>query len=159
MCAFRFDRRRLRRTAFATLVAWLLALTAGVVNACVLTPTGQPERAVTPASHAGGVAPGHHAGTPTDVRPGGDPDPGASVANSGHGQDFAKASCLKFCDDGSSGMAKVKLPVVDPAASLVTAGEPWDVMTASGGVESSQSLERPGSRGPPLVIRFLRLTL
>jgi hypothetical protein len=137
MPAFHFDRRRLRRTARATLMAWLFALTAGVVNACVLVP-------VEPVEHAVGKV---------------------SVAHHGHGHedDSGKASCLKFCDDESSAIAKVKLPVVDLGSSLLTVVEPWNSIAAADRLGFRHSLEPTGSRGPPLVselvIRFLRLTL
>lgn len=156
MSAFHFDRRQLRRTAWATLVVWMLAMAAGVVNACALTPSGSEERATVQGGivvhEAHVVAPSssaiesHHLQSET----GGHHD---------HGQDSGKGSCLKFCDDESSAIAKVKLPVVDLSATLLTAAAPWSAFVAVGGAAFRQSLQRPGSQGPPLVIRFLRLTL
>lgn len=144
MPAFQFDRRRLCRTVWATLVVWLFALAAGVVNACVLTPAGPAE---------------HDTDAVTAARHGSRLDPGEPVAHLGYGQDAGKTSCLKFCDDESSAIAKVKLPVVDLESSLLTVLKPWNATAATGSVEFRPSLEQPGSQGPPLVIRFLRLTL
>jgi len=40
MRTFSFDRRQLHRTACVTLLAWVLAVSLGAVNACLLlTPT------------------------------------------------------------------------------------------------------------------------
>lgn len=145
MSAFHFDRRRLRRTAWATLVFWLFALTAGVVNACALTPAGPAERG---GVHGDIALHDPHAGAPT-----------AAAHASQHEQDSGKVSCLKFCDDESSAIAKLKAPVVDLDSSLLTVVEAWNPIAAIGSVGFRQSLERPGSQGPPLVIRYLRLAL
>jgi hypothetical protein len=159
MPTFHFDRRRLRRTAWATLAVWLFALMAGVVNACVLTPSGSAERAVWQVSRVDMAMHDAHAGTRPDGKDGSRHDQGESVAHQGHGQDSGKVSCLKFCDDESSAIAKVKLPVIDLGSSLLIVVELWNTIAATSRVGVRQSLERPGSHGPPLVIRFLRLTL
>ena len=159
MLAFHFDRRQLRRTAWATLVVWLFALTSGVVNACVLTPSGSAERAVWQVSRVDIAVHDAHAATRPDGKDGSRHDQGASVVHHGHGQESGTASCLKFCDDESSAIAKVKLPVVDLGSSLLTVVEPWNTIAATSSVGVRQSLARPGSHGPPLVIRYLRLTL
>ena len=142
MSTFHFTHRRLRRTAGVTLVVWLLALAAGVVNACALGPAG-PERVGLHAevpSHEqhrdDGERPGHH-----------------------HGSDSGQKSCLKFCDDESSAVVKVKLPAVDGSAVFAVLAQPWQPIAATGSKGWGLSSQRPGSQGPPLVIRFLRLTL
>jgi hypothetical protein len=155
MSAFHFDRRQLRRTARVTLVVWLFALAAGVVNACVLAPAGAAERRVAPVSHVDIAAHGVLAGAALD----GVHVQGGSVLPHGHGHDAGRANCLKFCDDESSAIAKVKLPVVDPGAGMVTVVEAWNPTGAIGGPGFLRAPEPPGSKGPPLVIRFLRLTL
>lgn len=147
MSAFHFDRRQLRRTAWATLLVWVLALAAGVVNACALTPAGPIERAILQVRIVVHDAQGS------------EPASAAIESHHEHGQDSGKASCLKFCDEESSAVAKIKLPVVDLSSTLLTAAEPWSAIGAAGGAGFRQSLERPGSQGPPLVIPFLRLTL
>lgn len=144
MSAFHFDRQKLRRTAWAMLVAWLFALTAAAVNACAVAPAGQVERGEvrTDVSAHGGH---HHDG---------------KLANHHlHDQDSGKENCLKFCDDGSSAVAKVEPAVVDPGLTLLTTAEPWGVIAATSSAGFWQSRERAASQGPPLVIRFLRLTL
>ena len=156
MSAFHFDRRQLRRTAWATLAVWVLALAAGVFNACALAPAGPVDRAI---GHVGVSAHGEHASTPTLFAIESHHEQAETVGHHEHGQDAGKGSCLKFCADESSAIAKVKLPVVDLSATLLTAAEPWSAIVAVGGIGFRQLLERPGSQGPPLVIRFLRLTL
>jgi len=156
MSAFHFDRRQLHRTAWATLVVWVLALAAGVVNACALTTAGPMDRSIL---RVGIVVHDKHASAPSSAAIESSHEQAETVGHHEHGQDFGKGSCLKFCDEESSAIAKVKLQVVDLSATLLTAAEPWNAIVAAGGVGFRQSLERPGSQGPPLVIRFLRLTL
>lgn len=156
MSAFHFDRRRLRRTVWATLVVWLFGLTAGVVNACVLTAK-PAERA---ALYADLSVHDPREGSPAGADHGSRHDQeGAFVAHHGHAQDSGNVSCLKFCDDESSAIIKVKLPSVDLGSGHPAVVEPWNAIASAGGSGLRQSLERPGSRGPPLVIRFLHLTL
>lgn len=126
------------------LVIWVFALAAGVVNACALTPAGLEERG---GMHADATVPASHR------------DKGEQVGHHGHQRDSGKDSCLRFCDDESSAITKVKLPVVDLGLTLLTAAEPWSSVVAAIVADLAQSPERPASQGPPLVIRFLRLTL
>ncbi|MBI3367799.1 MAG: hypothetical protein HY021_04945 [Burkholderiales bacterium] len=162
MPAFHFDRRRLRRATWATLLVWLFALAAGVVNACALTPRGAVD-GVDP--QAGIVVHDKHASKPTAA---GHPCHHAQVDEvdhhghghgHGHGQDSGKVSCLKFCDDECSAIAKVKLPVVGLGSTLLTVAEPWSAIVAAACAGVRHSPGRPSAQGPPLVIRFLRLTL
>jgi hypothetical protein len=159
MAAVHFDRRGLRRTAWAMLVVWLFALTAGAVNACMLAPVGPAERAAGPVSHADIAAHEPAAGSATGTRDGSRHDRAEPVFPHGHAEDSGKVSCLKFCDDESSAIAKVKLAFVDPGSSPLTVHQPWNALVATGSAGFRPSRQRPGSRGPPLVIRFLRLTL
>jgi len=152
--AFHFDHRQLRRTARVTLVVWLFALAAGVANACAFTLAGPAGRGVVDIA-------AHGAAESVLVRAGhdGEHDQGGPISPHGHGHDAGKASCLKFCDDESSAIAKVKLPVVGPCVALPTVVEAWKPLAVISGSGSRQAPEHPGSQGPPLVIRFLRLTL
>jgi hypothetical protein len=156
MSAFHFDRRQLRRTACATLVVWVLALAAGVVNACALAPGGPVDRSIL---QVGIVSLDAQARAPSSAAVESHQEQVEAVSHHENGQDSGKGSCLKFCDDESSAIVKVKLPVVDLSATLLTAAEPWNAIVAAGGAGFRQSLGRPGSQGPPLVIRLLRLTL
>jgi len=156
MSAFHFNRRQLRRTAWATLMVWVLAMAAGVVNACALTPSGSVEHTT---QQIGILVHDEHVGVPSSSAIESHHEQSETVGHHEHGQDSGKGSCLKFCDDESSAIAKVKLPVVDLSATLLTAAEPWNAVVAAGDAGFQLSLERPKSPGPPLVIRFLRLTL
>lgn len=159
MPAVHFDRRRLRRAAWATLVVWLFALTAGVVHACMLAPAGPAERAARSVWHAESAAHELAAGAATGTLDGSRHDQAESVFPHGPAEDSGKLSCLKFCDDESSAIAEVKLVFVDPGSSLLCAHEPWNAVAATGSAGFRPSRQWPGSHGPPLVIRFLRLTL
>jgi hypothetical protein len=156
MYAFHFDRLQLRRAAWATLVVWVLALAAGVVNACALSTAGPMDRSIL---QVGIVVHDAHGAAPSSAAIESNHEHAETVGHHEHGHDSGKGSCLKFCDDESSAIAKVKLPVVDLSATLLTVAAPWNALVAAGGVGFRQSLECPGSQGPPLVIRFLRLTL
>jgi len=154
MCAFHFDYRQLRRTAWATLVVWMLAMAAGVVNACALTPSVSVERTTRQVGivvhDARDLVPSTSAIDAHHEQP-------ETVGHHDHGQDSGKGSCLKFCDDESSAIAKVKLASADVSAILITTAQPWRAAAGAAGLR--QSVERPGSQGHPLIIRFLRLTL
>jgi len=156
MFAFHLHRQQLRRIAVAMLVVWVLALAAGVINACALAPGWPIDRSVL---QVGIVVHDVHADALTSAALESHHEQAEAVGHHGHGQDSGKGSCLKFCDDESSAIVKVQLPVVDLSATLLTATEPWNAVIAAGGAGFQQSLERPGSHGPTLVIRFLRLTL
>jgi hypothetical protein len=143
MFSFHFNSSR-RRTAGVLLVVWLFAVAAGVVNACALTPTGLSAHA---GVHADVAAHGSHH------------DDDRLIDRHRQEQPPGKDSCLKFCDEESSAIAKVKSPAVDPGSTLPTLAEPWRATVHASGAGPWQSPERPGSHGPPLVIRLLRLTL
>jgi hypothetical protein len=158
MPALQFDRRRLRRTTCATLLVWLFALTAGVFNACALAPAGATGR-LGQVWQLGAAVQDLDAGALTAAGHGTQDHHDHPAAHHGHGSDSGKVNCLQFCNDESSAIAKVPLPVTDLGLGLPTLVEPWHAIAAAGSVGFRQSPERPGSRGPPLVIRFLRLTL
>jgi hypothetical protein len=133
------------------LAAWLLALTAGVVNACVLNIPSSATRGLIAQSQAA-----HLSRTVADT----EPHDGVPLTHHQHEQNGANDSCLKFCDDESSALSKGNTsPTPDAGAALVAAAQ-WPAavvpVTHTGTV---LSLQRPIAQGPPLVIRLLRLTL
>ena len=160
MHAFRSSRRRLQRLVWLTLLAWSLALASGVVNACVL---GLPART------AEGSSPPAHAETATHGRSSQDigahdaehQRAGASDSHpheQGHGTS-GKDTCLKFCADESSALAKNGCSAVDMAAALLDLHVGRRLAVACIGADLRSRAEPPRAQGPPLVIRFLRLTL
>jgi hypothetical protein len=159
MHALHFDRRRLQRTVWMTLVAWLFALTAGVVNACALTPQRDGLRAVVLKANAENRVRHETAATSTRAGDHGPLVHEGPVAHAGHEQEAAKGGCIKFCDDESSALAKYNSPNVDLGASVIAVFEPWRAIVSSTSVETRRAIERFPVHGPPLVIRFLRLTL
>ena len=100
MSTLKFSRCQLRRIACVTLLAWVLALMSGVVNACLLQPHGvaasaasantnaEFSNAVPVDSSAAHVEHGHH--HRLEVR---------QVNHDGAKQDAGNAGCLKFCSD------------------------------------------------------------
>ena len=154
-----FNRRQLRHTACVTLMAWVLALMSGVLNACLLQPHGEtasvssvtssPEFADAGLldSTVAHVDHSHHDGHP--------PQRGGDDAS----KDAGKAGCLKFCSDESSTLAKGKFTQADLPNPVVVAVVEWPSMAPLPMGTLRRSAERRASPGPPLVIRFLRLTI
>jgi hypothetical protein len=129
-----FTRQQLRRTAWVALLAWVFALLSGVANACLIQPLAPVDRQV---GHV------HHH---------------ASEA-SGLDQDGGRAGCLKFCADESSALAKNKASHADLPGPLLLASIHWQLATTVAAVVQWHPVERPATVGPPLFIRFLRLTI
>ena len=137
-------------------MAWTMALLAGMANACLLQPhgPGTPAAAVAPhessparamkAVQAPHAEQGHHAG---QVEPD-DPSP-----------DAGKAGCLKFCDDERSTVAKGDALQPDLPGPALFASVEWSPRVPTDAALTWSSAQRPRSQGPPLVIRFLRLTI
>lgn len=156
MVSLHFQRRHLRRTAVLTLIAWVLALFGGIVNACqlqthapgsVASPESSQRHAAEQAMHAGHALPGEEGAHDVSAGPG------------RHDADSAKSACLKFCNDESSTVAKHEAAQTDLPGMLAVASIDWQPETSTVTVTTWRSVERPGSRGPPLFIRFLRLTI
>ena len=140
--------RCLRQTAWLTLVAWLFALTTGVVNACVLGGPSAPIRGLVADLH-----PTHSAAAVTE-RHGLGP-----AAHHERERNYASDGCLNFCDDESSALSKGSTTTVDPGlASVAVVQWPAALAPIANG-PSGLSLRQPIAQGPPLVIRLLRLTL
>ena len=139
MLALVFHRRRLRRTTWVMLLAWVLALSAGVVNACQLQPHGLESHASISSTPHGGH--GLHDG------------------DNNEGEDAGKAGCLKFCDDGSSSVPQSKSAATDVPCPVVLACLGEALASPAGTGPMQRLLEQAPAHGPPLVIRFLRLTI
>lgn len=145
------DRHRLRRIAVQLLVAWLFALAASVVNACLLEPGSRYGDAVASAMndrHAAAAA-GHHRDT-------------EAAGAQGHRQSHSgKTPCAKFCDDPSTGAQAIKQQV-DPfhtalLVPLPVCAAPVDPTPAEvGAYAADHALWRPAI---PVQITFLRLNL
>jgi hypothetical protein len=155
MLSLPLQRRHLRRTAALTLLAWMLALLSGMVNACQLqlhTPGTHPSTVL---SRSDAVEHDVHAGCALDGV-GGVHD---QVMGHHDQSDAAKAGCLKFCADESSTVAKGELAQPDLLGMAMVVGLDWQPAMPMATVSSWRSVERPVSQGPPLFIRFLRLTI
>ena len=71
----------------------------------------------------------------------------------------ARTACLKFCADESSALAKSKSYGADMVAALVDLRVERRLAVPAVKTHSGLLPEPPRAQGPPLVIRFLRLTL
>lgn len=157
MHEFRFTHRRLRRTVWVTLMAWIFALSAGVANACALglslpaaleRASGDPAVSAPMASADGWHLAADPAYTRHGTHPGGDHE---------HGQ--GQAGCQKFCDDESSAVTKSPSAGQDVGPAMAFVVELRGAILPRPNLVVDRWLDRPSADGPPLAIRFLRLTL
>ena len=144
-----FSTRAKRSTAFVALALWLFAVASGIANACLLEARG----------------PHSHDAAGTDATASDEPHERSeehAAAHAGHDADSdeSKAPCLKVCDDGTHALLN-RLPGIDltnpgqvPFVSVVWTATAPVVCAPSRGPEL-----RPPDRGPPIRVRFSRLTL
>jgi hypothetical protein len=150
------SRLTMRRIVWLTLLAWTMALLAGMANACLLQPHGSraPTLAASPqedsaeqarhAAMARHADPGHHEG---------------QAARDDHSPDAGKAGCLKFCDDQSSTVVTGNAAQPDLPDPALFAHVQWSTLAPRDAIVQWWPAQRPRSPGPPVVIRFLRLTI
>ena len=135
-----FRTRTFRHTAFAVLLVWLFSVAAGIANACLLETPALSVVALRVAVL----------------------DSGQSHALAGHTDDSdpAKVSCLKSCDGGTQALPKAQAGADQgepgPAPVVMTL---WTASTQP--VLASRQLDdwQLPIPGPPLRVRFSRLTL
>lgn len=157
MNAFRYPRRRLQRLVWLTLLSWSFALASGVVNACVLNLPGRT--ADGPGLLARTAVATHGSSTQGIGTHGAEEHAPASHAVEQTRGKSGETTCLKFCADESSAVAKSAATGVDMAPALVDSRVERRMAVLPEQVESGFAPERSHAQGPPLVIRFLRLTL
>lgn len=150
-----FTARQLRHTACLTLLAWVLALLSGVANACLTQPDAQArlrplllqaDPLVSDAAGRGTRQVGH-----TDHL-------GADAADL-RGHHSADEGCLKFCAEESSALAKRSAQLSDATGLDFLGSLRWLSAASVAGAAQWTPVERPASVGPPLILRWLRLTL
>lgn len=152
-----FHQRAKRRIVWATLLGWVLALLAGVANACLLQVDHDFRIPASAASaHERPAGRDMNAALPFHVE---HANQDGAALNAGHPMDAAKAGCLKFCDDESSSVAKVETLQLDLPGPVLLARFDWQTALPVATVAIRRLAERPASHGPPLVIRLLRLTI
>ena len=137
-----------RGTSFIVLLMWLLALAAGVANACLLEARGTHGRDATAGTSRASIAlatAAVHVGAVADHN---DPD-------------TSKAPCLKVCDDVSQTLIKPQPSTFD----LTHPGPPLLVRVVSTGAVREVAMSRRGdsllqsSPELPIRLRHLRLAL
>lgn len=140
-----------RRLAAWMLFVWIFALLASIANACVLGEAhGGFARQASPEHEHADVADGHnHADAP--------------LHKSAPSSDTPSPACLKFCDDERStlnlplkalGGATDMLPLLlqQPITLAWTSGDAPDIAPPDARLPARET-------GPPISIRFLRLTI
>ncbi len=149
-------RRTKQRTVTVMLMAWLFALVAGVVNACVLQ--------VKVPDHHQGHQPMHSASTviETHAHPSVLPQIGlpAPADDPSSNADSGKAQCKSLCDsEAAAAAAKQQGHDIANLAQTpmhVLAAAPYLALVA---IAKQSFDDRPPPAGAPMVIRFLRLTI
>jgi hypothetical protein len=151
-----FSHRTTRLTAAAMLIVWLLALGTGVANACLAQEDD--------AKH------GHlnHHDADFTTMPAAMPDAmaddpaatGAHLEAADHDTASAKQACQNFCAAEQTGAIKQqdKAPA-HPDAVLMSASMWWVAPLSAGRISQMPVIAAPVWTGPPLFIRFLRLTI
>jgi len=142
------QRKRLRALAARMLLVWLFALTAGIVNACVVEPGSGHAMPSMAGEH-------HHSGM--------SPDQGDAHGQAHHQRapGLDKGSCLKFCSDEASSVVSTQQPL-DPGLVLGLGVLPAPVLWADrdgDGIRSARADARPPPERVPIQIAFVRLTL
>ena len=155
MLSLRFQRRHLRSTAVLTLLAWVFALLAGVVNACQLQTYTPGTLAPVVSTHGDFAERGMYAGQALHVEKADHDVADGYEGGSGTG----KTGCLKFCDDESSTIAQAQVSYVDLVGMVTVASIDWLAAMPNATGAPLRQVERPVSQGPSLFIRFLRLTI
>lgn len=156
MHALSFHRRRLHRIVWSTLAVWVFALSSGVVNACLSAPLlGQRSGFVQPVS-IGTTAHDVHE-LAADYRSPAQPD--SATTQNPNDRSPASDNCRKFCDDEASALLKSLSSPAELPVSLIGALNRWPPVAQSTLAAARWTHWQTAAQGPPLVIRFLRLTL
>lgn len=152
MLSFDSQRRHLRRTTVLTLLAWVLALLAGVVNACQLQPYAPGALAQVSDSNSPSAVREMHVAQKAHADH-------AALASHEHQSDTGKAGCLKFCDESSTTVTPAKTAPTDLFGMPAVASIDWAAAAPDSVCAPWRRVEQPVCQGPPLFIRFLRLTI
>lgn len=151
------QRSRVRRLAAYMLLVWVMALSAGVVNACVIEPDLHHATQLAGESSAGhGEALVHD-----QVEQDGHPTDSSAHEHSNPGS--APSQCIKFCDDESTSVpsGRVQSEPMDPVHWLMlTTAIPASAPVGNELVAwvMSPSAWVPHRQGP-ILYAFLRLAL
>ena len=141
--------RSRRSTAFVVLLVWLFAVASGIANACVLRAHEAYAHVVAAepfeAAHAHSASAGH---TP------------AVADHDGDELDISKAPCLKVCDDGTQLLIKqqASLDLGDPGSPFLVSVL-WTTVIPVSTIPSQREGLQSAAHGPPLRVRYSRLTL
>jgi hypothetical protein len=155
MLSLPFQRRHLRSIAVLTLMAWMFALLAGIANACQLQTYTPGTHAQFAPTHGEAAVPATHDGQALHAEKGDHDLAGGYDGKS----DTGKAGCLKFCDDESATVAQAKVSQADLVGMVTVAQFDWLAPMPADTGAPWHRVERRASQGPPLFIRFLRLTI
>jgi hypothetical protein len=150
--------RTTRRTAAVMLAVWLMALGTGFANACLVQEDharhghlSHPEADSTalPQAPMRDILADQYDSTSEHLEAT-DQDHTASE----------KLACQNFCAAEQSGLLKQADPASAHPDTILMSAAMWRLMPASAGRAAPLAApDVPGWRGPPLFIRFLRLTI
>lgn len=157
--SFRTTLRTRRRTCGAMLVAWVFAIGTGSVNACALTaqePSGSPRATTAWITPEEGD---HHDDEDDELQSAGGLTHHDAAAVSHASHEDGHAGCHKFCKDESATLprhAALDSPTFSPLLIDTRVALPTRPI---GDPLVRRNAEHPWANGPPILIRFLRLTL
>ena len=138
--------RSKRNTAFMVLLVWLFAVASGVANACVLKAHDAHSNVETvDAAHADRASAGH------------------VVAVADHGSDevdVSKAPCLKVCEDVRQLLIKQQTSLdIGERGSAFLVSVLWTTVIPVVTFPAQRDGIQPTAHGPPVRVRYSRLTL
>lgn len=147
---FRTSTNTLRRLCGLVLLAWLLGVLSGTVNACLLAEQVQ---------EAGSTLEHEHEHAHPQAAMHAHADESAHAAAPVHHQADEHVLCHKFCKDQNLTLPQHKgLDEQDFSPTLIELSGP--VLPAAPAIPpTTRWMDGPQAQGPPLVIRLLRLAL
>lgn len=149
-------RRRLHRIVWLILTAWVFALLCGVIHACLLTSSPELRSGLVQLISIEAAAHDLHKLTsehrsPAELGPASNQTPDDRSA--------ASDSCEKFCNNEASSLSKNLSSPAELPVSLVVVSDRWPQVVQSIFSTARWTHWQASAHGPPLVFRFLRLTL
>ena len=145
------NRRSKRNIAFVVLLVWLFAAASSIANACVLKVKARETHAQVVTTEPFEAA--HAYSASADHAP-------AFADHDGDELDISKAPCLKVCDEGTKLLIKqqASLDLGDPG-SAVHVSVLWTMVIPIATIPSQREGLQSAAHGPPLRVRYSRLTL
>ena len=151
--------RTRRRICGGMLIAWIFAIGTGCANACVLTAQEAPGSPHMTTAMFASQAEDRHDDEDDELQSAGGLTHHDAISPSHGSHQDGHSGCHKFCKDESATLPKhtaLDSPTFVPLLIDTRVAVPTRPI---GALFVHRDAERPWANGPPIVLRFLRLTL